>query len=621
MAKTKAHRKRKPPPPRSAAPASGGWNWKADALRAALVLLVTLGAYANSIHNGFAYDDLRAIQDNTRLEDPGDFGTFFGTSYWNWDNDVTRLYRPLTVWSWAVDQALFGPGPFGVHLVNVLGGALQAGLVYVFLLLLFRKRGLALLAALLFALHPVHTEVLANGVGRSEIAGGIFLMAGAILHVLGARRARPGRLGTLPPPLYLLGTALCLMIALLFKESAVVLPALLVLADWLVLEEGRVRPALRRLPAAAVYAVPVVAYLLLRASVIGTSLPAVQEVMIPLSAAERVLYASGTLVAYLGQLAVPWRLLCEYSDYRTPLTASLSQPVPALSLVVWIVLGFLVVRLARRRAMTPLYGIGWFWIAILPVSNLLFPIGTIRADRLLFIPSLGFTLVLAWLILLLARRWSTVAWVLAAAVLGFYGWRTVTRNPDWKSQESIWTADLAKNPGSAVGWTLLGDVRRQQGRFEEAEADYRRAFELRDRAWFYPEAHNHYAELMSRKGNVAEAKRHYRLVLSRAPGQITALINLGAILLNADSTRTEAIDLLERAVASDPANLAPRINLTQAYDNAGRLDLALETIEGAIAIAPRRPDLWTIKGIVLRKAGREADAAAADIQARRLGGL
>lgn len=620
MAKSKKQRKHRPEAPRTAA-APRGWNWKADGLRALLVLLVTLGAYANSIHNGFAYDDLRAIQDNTRLDDPGDLGTFFGTSYWNWKNDATQLYRPLTVWSWAMDQKLFGPGPYGVHLVNVLAGSLQAALVYVFLLVLFRKRTLALVAALLFALHPVHTEVLANGVGRSEIASGVFLMAAAILHVLGARRARPGPLGTFPSPLYLAGAVLCFMTALLFKESAVVLPALLFLADWLVLEKARFRPALRRLPGILVYAVPVVVYLMLRTSVIGTALPAVQEVMMPLSAGQRVLFASGTLLAYLGQLAVPWRLVCEYSDYRNPIAATLGHPAITLSLVAWIALGYVVFRLARRQAVIPLYGIGWFWIAILPVSNLLFPIGTVRADRLLFIPSLGFVLVLAWLLLALARRRRTVAWALLAVILGFYGWRTVTRNPDWKSQESIWTADLAKNPGSAVGWTLLGDVRRQQGRFDEAEADYRRAFELRDRNWFYPEAHNHYAELMSRKGNVAEAKRHYRLVLSKDPRQTTALINLGAILLNADSTRAESIRLLERAIAVEPDNIAPRVNLTQAYDNSGRLDLALQTIEGAIAIAPRRPDLWTIKGIVLRKAGRTAEADAAAAKARSLGGI
>jgi tetratricopeptide (TPR) repeat protein len=226
----------------------------------------------------------------------------------------------------------------------------------------------------------------------------------------------------------------------------------------------------------------------------------------------------------------------------------------------------------------------------------------------------------AWILVELEKRKRYVAWTLFAVVLVFYSWRSVTRNMDWKSQESLWATDLAKNPGAATGWALIGNVHRDRGEWAEAEAAYRRAFELRDTIGFYPEAHNNYAALMKTKGDLAETKKHYRLVLKKRPDQFTALVNLGEMLVHADSTRTEAIRFLTRAIEIESDDVAPRINLTQAYDYNAQYDLALETIGGAIGLEPTRSDLWDIKAGILGRAGRTEEARQAAARANQLRG-
>jgi tetratricopeptide (TPR) repeat protein len=242
----------------------------------------------------------------------------------------------------------------------------------------------------------------------------------------------------------------------------------------------------------------------------------------------------------------------------------------------------------------------------------------VRADRLLFLPSLGFALVLAWGILELGRRSRTLALALLAVFLVGYSGRSIARNPDWDSNYTLFQADLKKNPGSAIGWALYGDALRDRGEPAEAEAAYGRAIRLRDAISFYPEVHNNLAQVLAARGDLAGAEREYRLVLSREPQQFTALVNLAGMLLSNPVARSEAIALLERAISIDPEDPAPRINLTQAYDLAGDYDRALATLDEAIRGHPERADLWDIRAIVLRKAGREAEARDADARAAAL---
>lgn len=609
-----------PPPPPTALEPRPRWRQR-DGLLAAIVFVAAFAVFANSLPNGFVYDDTYVIRDNPRLNSPWNLRVFFGTSYLGDVSPNDRHYRPLTHVSFAIDRAVFGPGPFGVHLMNVLANALVGALVYAFLFSLLERRAMSFAAALLFAIHPVHTEVVANGVGRSELYSAVLMLGAALLHVrsIRDREATPAA----PAWPWLAGAVVLYWVALFVKESAVVLPGLLFLAEWLVLRRGSLAAMVPRLPRYLVYALPLVVFLVIRGRVVGPSLPAVQEVMAYATTTQRLLYASETLLAYLGQLVIPWRLCAEYSDYTNPVDRTIGEPLVLASLGTWVVLVILMAWLWRRRIMPPVFAAAWFSLALLPVSNLLFPIGTIRADRLLFVPSLGFTLAVAWVLAELARlRGARPIAVLAlVAMAGLYSWRTIARNPVWRSTESLWTATVRVNPGSAVAWHYNGDIHRDAGRIDEAAICYQRAFELRDGAgFFYPEAHIRYAQILKGRGLHEAAEAQYRLVLSHEPTEPTAMLNLAVILLRRDESREESIELLQKLIRLEPDDFRSYANLAQAQVLAGRLDEARTAVDRAIELQPDTAGLWDMKSEIETRSGRTAEAERARVRFEQLQG-
>ncbi len=564
-----------------------------DLLAGVLVAAVAIGGFANSLRNGYVFDDISVIALNPRLDRPWDLHAFFTSDYWGDSTPKSNLYRPLTLWSFALDRLVFGRDPWGIHLTNVLANAAVSVLLYTLVLRLWRQRLLAMLVALLFALHPVHTEAVANGVGRGELLAGLFMLAALHLHLTWVRRrAERAAAGTRRPPTagpawpWLCGAVAAYFLAVLCKETAIVLPILCLLMEWLVLKQGGLaQPAawlayLAYVPAGAVYAA-------LRLGTLGRSLPAIQEVMIGATATQRVLYASETLLRYIGQLAVPYWLCAEYADYTRPVRSTLADPLVLASLVAWAVLAVLCVLLARRRQFLALFGIGWFFVTILPVSNLVLPIGTIRADRLLYVPSVGFVLILGWLLAMLVRRQRATGLAVATVILGLYGWRTVDRNADWYSQDALWVVTVEQNPGSAVAWLGMGHGHNLKNNYQDAADAYRRAWELRDGAgFFYGDAHYNYAEMRKRLGDWGEAEKHFRLVLQHYPRHSDALVNLGYLLLRDPARGQEAVEICRRAVAEKPAYFGGYANLAQACLRIGDTGAALTAVNQAVALCP-----------------------------------
>jgi len=605
------------------------WSWRRDGGLLALVIVVTFAGFANSLRNGFVYDDVLMIAQNPRLANPWDLRRFFGTSYWDEPTNTLRLYRPLTVWSFAIDRAIFGSGPFGVHLMNVLANAAVAGLVYALIRRLLHHRLLALLTALLFGIHPVHTEVVANGSGRAELYASLAVFTAMHLHLTWVRRfltrqqekaaGKKGRSANPTGLRHLVLAVILFMAALFFKESAVVVPALLLIADWLLASQGRLRALSPRIPGYLLYLIPLAVYAGFRISVVGTRPPAPQEVMLGISTAQRLMHGSETMLRYLGQLVFPYHLCAEYSDYANPVRPRIADPPVLASLFVWAATAALSIILLRRRQHLILFGILWFFIALLPVSHLIVPIGTIRADRLLFFPSLGFVLILAHLLEELEQRQRIAAAVVGVAIVCFYGWRTYTRNFDWYSNDTLWEVTLRQNPGSAVGWLAWGHGRQLAGEYEQAAKAYQRAWELRDRlGFFYLDAHLSHADMLKQLKDDHGAEEQYRLVLKHEPRNRAALMNLGELLFRDPARRPEAMEFLKRAIEEDPTDFRGYANMAQACKLTGDYPTALRYIDDAIRLAPEEAGLWRIKADILHRAGRSAEALEARQRAEEL---
>lgn len=439
---------------------------------AALALL----ASANSIGNGFVYDDVALIATPERLHSWDRWWTEFERTYWP-DGDG---YRPFTMLFWRAQWWLFGGAAAGFHAVNIalhVTGALAVLRLARALLPL----AAAFAAAALYAVHPVHTEAIANVVGQSEL-----MVAVAIVWATGtyvrARAEGP------PAARHWLTIAVLYAAACLVKEHAVVLPALLVAAELTVVSDPRPlreRMVILRLPMLALASIGM-AYLWARDAVaihgVGGFRPFAAFQAVDLGAADRVLTMFGAAPEWYRLLLWPNRLITMYSPPDVPVAQGfdISQIPGLLLLSATLALMFTL----RRRAPVASFGLIWAGITLLPTSNLVLPAGFILAERTLLLPSVGAMLAVAsavpWLTERIGtRRGAQAAAALAFAVLLVLGLtRSISRNRDWSSTEQLWRRDVEAAPDSYLAHFRLGVHLVSSQRLAEGEAHYRRAIEL-----------------------------------------------------------------------------------------------------------------------------------------------
>lgn len=427
-------------------------------------VLATL-PYVNGLRNGFTFDDVRIAAENQRIRSIAGIAGLFTTDWWDGRHPQSLVYRPLTITTFAIDYALATQGETdppparlpqraarAFHVQNVLWhGAASAGLFLLFLEL-FASPGLALAAAALFAVHPVHTEAVDGIVGRAELMSACF----AFLALLGAWRVvRDDPPGAFRPVL----AAVLLFLALLSKEQAMVIPAVPLL--WLLAPGRNERRALirrssfRRLMGCL--AAALLAYLALRAAVLGSPLAvgAIERVRVvvdnPVSKADgaaRLLTPVRVFGETLRVLIFPKTLSADYSFDQIPLVTSLDSATIGCALA----LSGLAVGtfLLRRRAPAASFGIGFFLLSWALTSNLPVVIGTIFGERLLYLPSAGACLAIAFALIAASRRVGAprLAAVLVAALVGVAGARTWARNADWKDNQTLFAAAAEASPRS-----------------------------------------------------------------------------------------------------------------------------------------------------------------------------
>ena len=392
---------------------------------AACAVLVYLGA----LWNQFALDDNQIVRFNNLVLHVSGMWRAFVSPYWP---PVVGggMYRPLPLASYAVDWVL-GGAAWWFHAVNV---AWHAGASVVVAWLARRWSGdrAALAAGLLFAVHPVHVEAVANIVGRAEVMTAVFVMLAVYAALV---RDNPW------------WSAAALAAGLLSKENAVVAPALIAWGWMLGLAP---RPSRGRI---AVYAATWLAigavYVGARWSVLGDELVGRgAPVFFGASPTAVRLTAVAALADVARLLVFPLTLRVDYSPAERTLVTTPLDPrfaLGVLCLVGWAALVWFTWRRGRR---IEAFGLGWIAIAVFPVSNLLVPIGVLVAERALYIPSAGLALAAgAWLKDLDTRRLAVVLGALV--VVG--GVRSALRIPVWHDTQSMIMSELEDSPRSFNG--------------------------------------------------------------------------------------------------------------------------------------------------------------------------
>jgi len=410
---------------------------------AACAVVVYLGA----LWNRFAWDDTFIIVHNDLVNSASGWWRAFAQPYWP-PAIGGGMYRPLTLATYVLDWHLGGAALF--HAVNIVWHA-AASLLVAQLVRRWAGEAAALTAGVVFAVHPVHVEAVANVVGRAELMATTF----TLLAVYAAVERQSVAWSTV-----------CWILGLLSKETAVVAPALIA-AVW-VIDPAHPAPPLRRLALfIGCWIAAGVAYAVMRELVLspypGTLATA------PAFWGQSPVAVRLTAVAALADVArllvFPLTLRADYSpNERTIVAMPLDGRlwVGLLCLASW---GLLLWLAWRRRRAVEAVGLAWIALAYALVANLLFPIGVLIAERTLYLPSAGLAVAAGGLARALRGRPLTLL-VAAVALLG--GALTALRVPVWRSDFRVTLSVLEDSPASYVGPMRMAAVYLEEGKTAQA---------------------------------------------------------------------------------------------------------------------------------------------------------
>ena len=410
----------------------------------ALVALVAFVVFSNTLSHQFVYDDNSVIVENPLVHDIANWREIVTSPWW-----PRGLYRPATSLTLAANWTLAPNQPSGFHLVNVLLHAFAAALVAVLGARLMGIPG-GLAAGLLFAVHPVHVEAVANVVGRAEVLATVFALATALAYLRFGDLAGDPESKPVRRRLAAAGTVVGTALALASKESAFALPGLLLAMDWARAQApgGSLRVRLGQTWGLWLAVLLVaIGWLGLRSAVVGNfagDLPA--PGLGGTSIVDRVVIMLPVVPEYLRLLLVPARLSAEYSPDFLPVSTRFGLPKVAglLALAGCVAAAVLL----RRKAPTASAGLVWAGAALFVVGNVLVPSGVVLAERTLYLASAGVCLALGSLWSLFHRERPRAAVAVLTLAVGLGAVRSYTRSEIWRDDDTFFHQLVLDAPGS-----------------------------------------------------------------------------------------------------------------------------------------------------------------------------
>lgn len=570
-----------------------------------VVLVAAVVVYGNCLGHAFVWDDQYLVVDNPQIKNWRHVTALFSSDLFP-PVAPSGYYRPLQALTNLVDYQLWGLSPAGFHLTNVALHAATALLLYALAVHLLASSRAALVAALLFVVHPLHTEAIAYVSGRSDPLSALFLLAAMWAFVTYCQRARAPWLA-----LSLASFAL----ALLAREAALALLFLLPLLERTVRrargETVSMAPLLRRV---VPYGIVLLAYLLVRRTVIDA--PAFVGPPGDTPIALRLLTMMNVLGQYVGLLLIPINL---HMERQVPAPETLIDPHVLMGFAVLGALLATAVR-ARRTAWPVTLGIGWFLLALIPVANV-WPLATFMAEHWLYVPSMGLFLVAGWAVDRLAvQGWQQPAATAVVMTLVGWGLLTIVRNRDWRDTIPLYDATTRSAPHSARAWTNLAHAYQDAGQTDAARNAYERALQAMSTST--PVAQRRHSDrqdaqelalvagIEQQRGHFADAEASYRAALALDPTLVSAYNNLG-LTLNALGRADDAEDAFASAIRLYPDFAAAHSNRGNVLFRRGDLVAAKAAYETAIQLNPEYPEAYNNLGSVSFRLGETDRAAAA----------
>lgn len=572
-----------------------------------LVFLAAFVAYMNTLNHGFVLDDKAIITQNEFTQKGfSGIGDHFAHSYWFGMNGKDQgNYRPLSGASFSIEKGLFGNNPLPFHFLNVLFYAILCVLLLKLLAqLAFFKPIWALLAVLLFAVHPLHTEVVANIKSRDEIYAFLFVALSLIVFVKSLREGSKA---------FLILSGVLYLASLLSKETTLALLPVFVLISYF--ETKGIKTAF---VSSSTFIVVAILYLAMYLGITDILLEAEYHLfdnsLTQETGAGALLMTKVSIIGrYIWLLFVPYPLRYDYSFNTIPIADFgdlyfYGGLLSILGLVVALVLFF---KNSQNESWQK--SILFLAIAILPlipVSNFLFLIGSTMAERFMFIPSFG---MICMIVFFLENKTSeqlkpyipaAIGGVLIMLLMSI----TYSRNEAWKSDESLFAEDLKVLPNNAKAHHNLANIYETLGNSSKDEAQRRTYFEgaialLETAEGIFP-VPEFYKQLGGLYGNVQRwdgAIKSLKMYLDYFPNDVAVLNQLGmayGISGDLESAKTT----FERSYSINPNDVNVCINLGKTYGMLGDYENSLKVLEKAVTIDPKNTEAveayQTTKGIV-----------------------
>ncbi|NOZ24205.1 MAG: tetratricopeptide repeat protein [Planctomycetes bacterium] len=498
--------------------------------------------------HGFVFDDYVLVVDEPAIQSlsPGNILHIFTTP-------LRDAYRPLRVVSYAIDFALWGLNPVGYHLVNILLHAVNCALVYLLIRTLGGELRWAALAALLFAVHPVNTESVAGIAGRKDVLGAALALSSLVVYVTAGRRSRP--------VLFYALSLLLFLLAFFTKEVMVALLGPMAAYEFCFERKHWLRNILRR---QVPFLLTAIAGFILWRSITHGHGTLTKHFGLP--------FAIKGLGGYLRLAFFPVRLSIDYN--ALPIPGSFLDTTVLASLLALFALAALAVAAVRKHGWLT-FAIVWFFAMLLPLSNLLIPIGARLSERYLYAPLIGWCIgvggVLAGMIGHAERGGRAarqLVCALVATLIIFFALGTLARNRVWRNDRTLWSDSVQNNYDSWLSQNGCGEI-------------YATYLKPIHRAWY------------------RFATPHFLRSAASWPKALSSLVDVAILRKDWKRAGHFAQEYTERQPDEGPAWAA----LGKVYARQGKWDEALGYYQKAVDLSPWEGCFWWDIGLIYSHKG------------------
>lgn len=572
-----------------------------------IIAAIAMVTYLNTVDGDFVYDDIPIIKENLLIRELANIPTFFKMNYWGGNREFRdkKLYRPFTILTYALNYAVHNYWSPGYHLVNIVLHAIVCVTLYNLIFAFFGNSRLGLITSLIFAVHPIHTEAVANIIGRAEILALLGILLCIWCYAQACRRHADNQSKG-----FIVWQLLSLVgyfIALFSKEIGIIAPALIIALE--ILLPGRRYLLMldrRAVSLFAGYLFLAVVFLVMRSRAVLDESLVTGFSQLPNHI--RIFTALRICLEDLGLLVFPLHLSADYwiADIpiaRVPWAPGVMMAIITLALMVAAMI------LAARRLPPLSWGIIFFFLALLPVSNLLFPIGVIKAERILYTPSAGLIVAASAVVVAIGKKGAAGRYMpltIGLACFLFLG-RTWVRNGDWHDHYTLATATLKLYPNNPEFNKILGFWYQNHGEFDRAKTCLSKSNHIKPN-W----------NVLFNLGNIEKSEEHfqeaidyYDQALLLAPNNVDVLNNKG-LAESGRGDHNRAITLFEKLIKLYPGNPAAYANIMPEYIKSGETKKALWIADTALSRFPDNPVMNQNAGVVYRLLGLEKKLGESD---------